>query len=967
MTEAGTSIHKRTEDFFPAEQRDLFWQVDQIVGPDRMLHAFPYFDGAVVPPLARDAIRGKNTWIAWGEGNEVFWDWVQQHGYGLADFLILVDSRKRDTRFARSGLINQPGMKAQLEKDKRVLGLYLDQADGDQILLKPPPNDIDSETGKLAVRRTLPTHAPKEAFEPWDRVEYARVRAQLAYDGLDPTIYGYPSGVVGLRLFPNPNFFGKGEAAEKARDYWNNRVMATDDAYYTDQSINADPKLVRPFRVSMSCGFCHIAPHPLNPPENPERPLWSNLSSIIGNQYWDPVATFTNLKKPDSFLYQFLASQQPGTIDTSLVSTDHINNSNTITSIFDVPARLARAQVNPPENQSSSNLLIPHVEDPQQGTNPRHTPRVLLDGADSVGVFGALSRVYLNIGAYSEEWKRLHNTVVGFTPQRPFAVATALKNSVYWRTADKYRIPYLARFFTYQEPQTGTHVTQPMHLADTAAGKPIIQAEHEAAGRGRGVFIQNCAICHSSKQPGGFSLTFSRDWAAKKTLETGASPALTLPMDFADWAEFTKSATYGEYVKQISDLAGQRSGPLDPFLKDNFLSTETRVPITLVGTNAGRAVGTNAMRGQIWDNFSSETYKNLAAVGEVHFFNPFSEKPVDRWGNNDSYAPPGGGPGYYRPASLISLWATAPFLHNNALGDYPLRKNEQDKNVPDPSVEGRLKAFDNGIDKILWSEKRDSSSSRRPGDLRGKMALADGDRGFIYRTTQVSYFDFPAPFIRQLIEGVAGSFWTSFLTTYLWVGIALVAAVFAFIGRARHAGFALLLIAVLAAVVLRVTRIDTIYPLLWLVPAVAAVGALLFWFWLLLKYNWAARTVFLALGVLAVLTGLTANAFVNGRLGDLKIGPVPTGTPVNLIMNLSPEAPLGDLMRAAFGMTRGFLRISKDSLESEAAWEAFKEEAATPLMRASKNPDFVLDRGHWFADDLTDDQKKDLKAFLKTL
>ena len=302
---------------------------------------------------------------------------------------------------------------------------------------------------------------------------------------------------------------------------------------------------------------------------------------------------------------------------------------------------------------------------------------MLLDGADSVGVFGALSRVYLNIGAYSEEWKRLHNTVVGFTPQRPFAVSTALKNSVYWKTADKYRIPYLAAFFTYKNPQTGEHVTQPMHLATTAVGKPIIEAEREAAGKGRAVFIQNCAICHSSKQPDGFSLTFSRDWASKQKLAAGAPPALTLPMDFADWTQFTRALLMREYVKQITALAGV-AVQVDPFLKDNFLSNEIRVPITLVGTNSARAAGTNAMRGQIWDNFSSEDYKNLPAVGEVHFFNPFSGKPVDEWGNNDTYAPPGGGPGYYRPASLISLWATAPYLHNNALGEY----------THDPSIEG---------------------------------------------------------------------------------------------------------------------------------------------------------------------------------------------------------------------------------------------------------------------------------------
>ena len=956
MTEAGTPISPRTEQCFPAEQRDVFSEVDMVAGPDGKPHRFVYSDGTVVPPHARDAIRGKNTWILWGEGNEVFWDWVQQHGYGLADFLILIDSRARERgeRFSKMGLINQPGMKGQ--KTKKILGLYIDQADGDKIKLQPPPDDIDSRTKAPAVRPALPeSHKDFKLFTPGgpDTYNYDEIIAQLPDDGLDATIYGYPSGIVGLRLFPNPDFFGNTDAAKRARAYWKMQVEDKGDAYYTDQSINADPTLVRPFRVSMSCGFCHISPHPLNPPANPEEPQWSNLSTTIGDQYWNPVATFTNLKKPDSFLYQFLASQQPGTIDTSLVSTDHINNSNTITAIFDVPARLDRAKLNPPEEQSASSLLIPHVEDPQPGANPRHTPRVLLDGADSVGVFGALSRVYLNIGAYSEEWKRLHNTVVGFKPQRPFAVATALKNSAYWRTADKYRIPYLAAFFTYKNPQTGEHVTQPMHLADTDVGRPIVEAERDAAGKGRAVFIQNCAICHSSKQPPGFTLSFSRAWA-KQTLEPGAAPTLTLPMDFAEWAEFQKSSAYGEYVKQISKLANEPLGPSDPFIKDNFLSTDIRVPITLVGTNSGRAVGTNAMRGQIWDNFSSEDYKSLPAVGEVRFFNPFSGEMADPWGNNDSYTPPAGGPGYYRPASLISLWATGPYLHNNSLGKY----------TGDPSINGRLAAFDDGIDKILWNNQRESISERRPGDLRATMALAKDDKGFIFRTTQPSSIDFPAPFIQPLVNGVIGPFWTSFLTTYLWAGLAAVSLVLLFVGRARHAGFLFALIAVFSALLLYLSRIDKVYPALWLVPAIAAGAAVLFWF--VVHNKLAGRAVFLVLSALALFAMMQANAFIDGKLGDLRVGPIPTGTPVNLIMNINPEAPTGDLLDAAFGMTRGILRIRKDSLPDGEAWQAFQEEAAGALMRASKCPDFVLDRGHWFAESLTDEQKTQLKAYLKT-
>ena len=97
-------------------------------------------------------------------------------------------------------------------------------------------------------------------------------------------------------------------------------------------------------------------------------------------------------------------------------------------------------------------------------------------------------------------------------------------------------------------------------------------------------------------------------------------------------------------VNAIIDARVRRTARI--FLENNFLSTEIRIPITLVGTNSARAVGTNAMRGQVWDNFSSEDYKNLPAVGDVHFFNPYSNAAVDAWGNNDSYCPPAGGPGY---------------------------------------------------------------------------------------------------------------------------------------------------------------------------------------------------------------------------------------------------------------------------------------------------------------------------------
>jgi hypothetical protein len=868
-------------------------------------------------------------------------------------------------------MINQPGMKA---SGSKILGLYLDEADGDHITLQQPAGDLDAATGKLAQRVAGAPNAPpcsgchsdpergSRLFEPGDAKLYNEVIERLPKDGVDPGIYGYPSGVVGLRLMPNPDFFGNGAAAQRARDYWAKRVESSaSDAYYTDHTVQQDPALVRPFRVSMSCAFCHLGPHPLNPPADPENPQWENLSSTIGNQYWTPQPLFANLVRPDSILYQFLASQQPGTVDTSLVSTDHINNANTITAVFDVDARLRRASVNQPEAQSSANLLSPVAQLPpplavetDQRVTPRHTPRVLLDGADSIGAFGALSRVYLNIGTFPEEWARCHNPVIGFKPQRPFALATLQSNSVYWQTSEKYRIPYLASFFTYVSNGTGLSIVAPMKLANAPAGERHLAAERPLAEQGGRVFLDNCAICHSSKQPAGFELAFSREWRTAPTPGAGLPARFTLPSTYADWDEFRRSEPYKEYLRRLlAEVVG--ASALEDFVKGNFLSTDVRVPITLVGTNSGRAVGTNGMSGQVWDNFSSDTYKHLPAVGAVRFYNPFSGKPLDQWGNNDEYYPPGGGPGYYRPASLISLWATGPYLHNNALGVYDA----------DPSVAGRLRAFDDGIDKLFWRSKRPQGTDRVYGDLRGAHPeLATGDPGFIYRIPVAASIAFPAVFNRALLEGVLGPTRTHLVTRDLWIALTILAVVLVFIARPRHAAFWLLLIATGVALSLVVTRFDRVWPWLWLLVLVPLGLAL--YLWLASPSRTWARAIFLASALAFAGTGLMLHRLVDGQMGPISVGPIPQGTPINLIMNINPEAPTSNLIRAVAGMTRGIF-LARREKDPSAALRVFEREAGQPLLEASKCPDFVLDRGHWFAEGLSDDDKRALKAFLRTL
>lgn len=1003
-TAGGVRLFPRNEQCFPTETRNLFSEVDKVVtGDDRTPRPIDWFDGHTVPPTARSAIMGQNTWMLWGEGNEAFWGWVQENGYGIADFLVLLNSKNRAHRFRDGGLINQPGM---VERDTPLagLGLYIDGPDGDKITMHAPANDVGAD-GKPVERVMEPADAKhqehKTFFEVGDQALYDEAIAQLGNDGVDPLVYGYPSGVVGLRLWPNPDFFGNSPAAKKAREHWNEQVVSDQGKrYYStdpkDADFHADPLLVRPFRVSMACSFCHVGPHPLSPPKDMEHPEWGDLSSMIGNQYWLPSNAFTNLKRPESFLWQFVASQQPGTIDTSLVATDHINNPNTINAIFEVNARLERAAVNPPEEQSKTNLMLRGIEDaPLFTLDPRHTPRVLLDGADSIGIEGALLRVYLNIGAYSEQWRRVQNTIIGFTPQRPFDIATINARSVFWNTTEHFRVEELENFFTYVT-SSGATVTQPMKLASTEEGLARITANQADSEKGRDVFIQNCAICHSSKQPPNLPITFSRDW---RTANANGQSGITLPMDFADWDEFKLSKPWLNYVDRLKDyISKQPDQGKDFFEKDNYLSTDVRVPVTLVGTNSQRAVGTNGMRGQVWDNFSSETYKSLPAVGVVHFYNPFRKtSAVDKWGNNDEYAPPGGGPGYYRPASLVSVWATAPLLHNNTLGIYNR----------DPSVKGRLEAYDDAIDKLLNNSKRavtgtpeygaarlvnvypsqkvdfcrdhpaDQSleCSALRGDFRQSFAAAGvadqqgfRDIGFIYRTTKDSYIDFAPRYIKPLITGVLGEGWTAFLFLYVWLLLAAIAVVLIFVGQARLAGGLLALLAAVLATVLRVSGVDTIFVWLWVIPLVPL--ALAIGFFRFPNAQRKARVFFAVSAVVFCIIGGTAKAFLDGRLVGIDIGPIPRGTPVNLLMNLNPDAPTVDLLNAVAGLTRGVLLMQRDDDPKDHSFKAldeFQREAGPALLKASKCPDFVLDRGHWFGQALSDDEKRQLKAFLETL
>jgi hypothetical protein len=206
------------------------------------------------------------------------------------------------------------------------------------------------------------------------------------------------------------------------------------------------------------------------------------------------------------------------------------------------------------------------------------------------------------------------------------------------------------------------------------------------------------------------------------------------------------------------------------------------------------------------------------------------------------YVVPGGGRGYLRVPSLVSIWASAPYLHNNSVGAF----------TGDPSVAGRMAAFADGIEKLLWPEKRQGTAS-------------------IYRTTQTS--------------------------------------------------------------------------------------------WLIIDKSYLPEPLFLALKAKGL--GLP------GSDDAIRLGPIPKGTPINLIANIDLEisadpAKLADFVALVVELDKALRDIREHNLDEAAAAMRLKE-LAPALLKLSKCPDFVTDRGHLFGMQLPDDDKRALIAWLKRL
>jgi hypothetical protein len=286
----------------------------------------------------------------------------------------------------------------------------------------------------------------------------------------------------------------------------------------------------------------------------------------------------------------------------------------------------------------------------------------------------------------------------------------------------------------------------------------------------------------------------------------------------------------------------------DDFLRDNVLSTDLRVPVTLLETNACSPLATNALAGNIWDNFSSASYKQLPSVGEITVYDPFTGAPRQ-------YRMPAGGRGYTRVPSLISAWSTAPFLLNNTVGRFN----------PSPSVEARMASFDDAITKMLWPEKREKDA-----------VLGDKVPGVIDRTNVTSWLRIPTGYLPDVIKN--------------------------------------------------------------------------------------------AQDVLQLIAPKLFNE------GGIEIGPIPAGTPVDLLANFDPlpdTTSLRERLARDKAVVKAVVQLIHDlkALPQGASDEQARQVFANvgeQLFALSKCPDYVVSRGHYFGSNLSDADKKALIAFLKT-
>ena len=614
---------------------------------------------------------GREIWFKATAGNGRFHTYVFQQRLGvLIDWNRVLRSPGRGERFKTWGIINDPDCctpgapgcpKKSLEE---TYGFDYCPGDDDLLAHVGKPGYQDPACGFQ--------DAPVDSRHPHGSKDQRQSPCDLAF--------GTSTGALGFRKFPNPRFDpGRWRALNGSMASWDGLTRALKTSGPDSRNSHLlDGSIEPPFLIGMSCGACHIAFNPLKPPADPEHPAWENIDGLVGNQYSRASEIMASGMAESSLEWQIFSHARPGTVDTSAVPNDQVSNPGTMNPLINLERRPTfqeqvvkwRPVTACAAGSSDRACWCEPGRDGKcwqrsQATEPVH--HILKGGEDSIGALEAVQRVYFNIGSCSEQCWVNHITDLrqadprhrGFG-QTPFDIGQCRRDCANFRAIED-RLQNIVDFLFTGRP-ADLYRARGLASLDQLVAELNREFGPGAVARGKVVFAETCARCHSSQ------------------------PRADATTDFHALVE------------------GR------PDLRTDFLSNEAPVAVTDVGTYRSRALHSNHLKGHVWEEYGSETLR--------------ARKPVD-----DIEEPHDGGRGYYRPISLISVWAFAPFMHNNAIGPelcgspadpgaelyrspYVLpgtwtRLPNPPPCVPfDPSVEGRYRLFRASAEELLNPKTR---------------------------------------------------------------------------------------------------------------------------------------------------------------------------------------------------------------------------------------------------------------------
>jgi mono/diheme cytochrome c family protein len=299
------------------------------------------------------------------------------------------------------------------------------------LILPGPPFNLPIGLGNALT-------SPRDTrFDNWGLInDPGCVPGNALTGGLDICADPNSAGVVGVRKFPNPNY----------------------------TPTNGQP----PVLIGVACAGCHAGLDPQNPPANPNHPSWANIHPTVGNQFIQIGKIFgANLSTHDP-RKQVFNSWAPGTVDTTAIENDGINNPGIITQFFNFP------------NRPFFNL--------HYNGAPISVHRAGQGGEDDAGCALAATRVYFNIGMCAAECMVPHLANGPGGTQTPIdlnACAAACPDF----NAEQAAVNDMCAFI---------QTTTAPKLENAPQGNSFIDLG--AIDHGDEVFNANCASCHSNGQ-----------------------------------------------------------------------------------------------------------------------------------------------------------------------------------------------------------------------------------------------------------------------------------------------------------------------------------------------------------------------------------------------------------------------------------------------------------------------------------